>query len=110
MDNFKYETDCSNIITPPDSVNNELLNVLCVNLSQTDIILLSDLCKTATRSYNFYLWHDGLDEQWYDRMITKADAIISFTEVIDHRVINIVNDEINTDIKTVFEILECKEF
>lgn len=107
MDNFKYNQEYCTIITPPDMVNNECINVLCVNFSQTDVETVYAVCKVLNRSYNFYLWHDGMDVNWYTKVMMKSDAILTKTIIDDARVIN---TDINTDIYDMVIMLENKEF
>jgi hypothetical protein len=108
MNEFNYTPEYCNIITPPDTISNNFINVLCLNIVQEDVIRLADLCKTAKRSYNFYLWHEGNNIDWKDKLLDKADVVIA-DEVVDPRYLKY---EINTGINNItqcFEHLENKE-
>jgi hypothetical protein len=71
----------SNIITPPDFVENENTNILIIDAELGDIENITLYLQTCFQYYNVYLYRDVmLDPDWLTRAIQLASSIIINTE------------------------------
>jgi len=71
----------SNFITPPDFVADELPTVLIVDADWNDVETIAMFCKATPHQFNVYLYTDiMLDEEWLNKAISLAHAIIINTQ------------------------------
>lgn len=67
----------SNVITPPDFVNDQFHTVTIVNAAEDDVKMLVHLCQNSDIAYNIYLYKDEMnDRKWLDAAINKSHAVI----------------------------------
>lgn len=67
----------SNLVTPPDIVNNNLHSVLLVDPEQTDVDAVIRFCQYADTAYNVYVYTPNMDNlDWLDHAVQTSDAVI----------------------------------
>jgi hypothetical protein len=67
----------SNIITPPDFVDENTDSVVIVDGEWPDIEDIALWCKTAPKSYDLYIYQDiMLEPEWLMQSINRAKIII----------------------------------
>jgi hypothetical protein len=67
----------SNLVTPPDIVDNQLRSVLLVDPSQTDLDAVIKFCQYATEIYNVYVYTPNMNDlTWLSRAVDASDAVI----------------------------------
>ena len=67
----------SNVITPPDIIDNELHTFLVINASLDDVDLITRACESSFECYNIYLYAAEMqDESWLKKVLSKAESII----------------------------------
>lgn len=67
----------SNLITPPDIVNNGLHSVLLVDPDQSDLDSVIQFCQYATETYNVYAYTPNMDNiNWLQQAVSVCDAVI----------------------------------
>jgi hypothetical protein len=67
----------SNFITPPDFVDDPLLNVLVIDADWIDVENLAYWCKTAPACYNVYVYNDSMNNvDWLEKAIHQVDYIV----------------------------------
>ena len=74
----------SNVITPPDFIENENINILIIDADLTDVENITLFLQTSFKFYNVYLYRDiMLDATWLEKAVNLADTIIVNTEESD---------------------------
>lgn len=67
----------SNIITPPDFIDNDLHTITILNCDDKDIELLYHACKYLDRSINVYLYRSAMnDTVWLNTAIDRSHYIV----------------------------------
>lgn len=67
----------SNLITPPDFVDESLHTVTLVNLTEHDIELVARMCAASDEMFNMYVYRTEMqDLPWLDRAVDISDAVI----------------------------------
>jgi hypothetical protein len=67
----------SNLVTPPDIVDNQLHSVLLVAPDLTDLDAVIRFCQYATEIYNVYVYTPNMDNHdWLSRAVDASDAVI----------------------------------
>ncbi len=73
--------DYSNIITPPDFVDEKKHTVLIVDADAGHIQSIGAFLKNSDNYFNIYLYHSEMgNEEWFAQARTRADALIINTE------------------------------
>ena len=72
----------TNIISPPDFVDDPNHSVLLVDVSYDDLATLAHLCSVHDESFNIY-WYPSFANNidWMNSVALRADAIIVNTEI-----------------------------
>jgi len=72
----------TNIITPPDFVDNENHTVVLVDPSADELDHLSEFFRNARFSYNVYVYRNGMNDiDWLNQAIAKSDAFLVNTAI-----------------------------
>lgn len=67
----------SNIITPPDFLDNDLKSVLVIDPEWSEIEDLALVLKASPKAYNVYVYLAGMDKvEWLEEAARKADTVI----------------------------------
>lgn len=67
----------SNFVTPPDFVNDPLVNVLVIDADWIDVENIAYWCKTAPVCYNIYVYNDTMNNnEWLEQAIPRCDYIV----------------------------------
>lgn len=67
----------SNIITPPDIIDNDLHTITVINCDEKDIELLYHACKYLDRSINVYLYRSAMEDMaWVNDAIDRSNHIV----------------------------------
>lgn len=75
----------SNVITPPDFVNDKLHTVTVVDASVEDVELLARMCEVSDEMYNIYLYRTEMDDtEWLNSAVDRSDAVIVNSDVLDN--------------------------
>ncbi len=72
----------TNIISPPDFVDDPNHTVLLVDATFTELEMLAHLCSVHEESFNLY-WYPAFANNldWMNQVALRADAIIVNTEI-----------------------------
>lgn len=85
MEQIEQETAYSNFITPPDFVDDDFPTVTIVDAIPDDIEMLGRMAKEHHESFNFYLYHQGMnDKDWLNEAIARSTAVIVNTNDFDN--------------------------
>lgn len=67
-------------ITPPDFVDNGNTNVLFIDVGDTFVATLMQMCQTSIDGYNIYLYHSDMNHDenssWINKAVELSHAII----------------------------------
>jgi hypothetical protein len=67
----------SNLVTPPDIVENHLHSVLLVDPDQTDLDAVIKLCQYSDQTFNVYVYTPNMNNpDWLDQAAQASDAVI----------------------------------
>jgi hypothetical protein len=78
---MEEQLDYSNIITPPDFVDENKFTVLIIDAESNDIQNLGLFLKNSDNYFNIYLYHSEMgDEDWFANARNRADAFIINTK------------------------------
>jgi hypothetical protein len=67
----------SNLVTPPDIVDNSLHSVLLVDPEQTDVDAVIKFCQYAEQAFNVYVYTPNMNnDKWLADVVNVSDAII----------------------------------
>jgi hypothetical protein len=67
----------SNLITPPDFVDEPMLSVLIVEPTPIEVENIAYWCRTADRSWNIYIYMNDMNNQdWLEQAIERADYLL----------------------------------
>ena len=67
----------SNLITPPDVLDNQLHSVLLVDPEQTELDIIIKFCQYSEQAFNVYVYTPNMDAtQWLNRVAEISDAVI----------------------------------
>lgn len=71
----------TNIISPPDFVDDELHTILLVDTTYDDLATLAHLCSVHAESFNIYWYPAGANNlDWMNAVAHRADVILVNTE------------------------------
>ena len=74
---FSMANPHSNIVTPPDFVEENETSVLLVDVQWTDVEDVALWCKTAPKSYDIYIYQDiMLDPEWLIQSVNRVKVVI----------------------------------
>lgn len=67
----------SNLVTPPDIVNNGLHSVTLVDPSQADVDAVIRLCQVSDQVFNIYVYTPNMhDRDWLNKAVDASDAVL----------------------------------
>lgn len=67
----------SNLVTPPDIVNNDLQSVVLVEPEQLDLDAVINFCRHSPRAFNVYVYTPNMNNtHWLERAVEASDAVI----------------------------------
>ncbi len=67
----------SNLVTPPDVVDNGLHSVLLVNPEQTDLDAVIRFCQYSDQLFNVYVYTPNMNNEiWLNQAVLASDAIL----------------------------------
>ena len=76
----------SNLVTPPDVVNNGLHSVLLVDPEQADVDAVVRFCQYSDKAFNVYVYTPNMDNQdWLNQAVDVSDAIIVNSRTLDYK-------------------------
>jgi hypothetical protein len=75
------EHNYSNIITPPDFVDEPKHTVLIIDADANHIQSIGAFLKNSDNYFNIYLYHSDMgNQEWFTQVRTRADTYIINTE------------------------------
>ena len=76
----------SNLVTPPDIVNNGIYSVLLVDPEQDELDAVVRFCQFSQRSFNVYVYTPNMgDFTWLAQAVNATDAVIINTRTDDYK-------------------------
>lgn len=76
----------SNLITPPDILDNGLHSVTVVDPEQADVDAIVRFCQHSTIAYNVYVYIPNMEDMsWLAQAVNASDAIIVNTRTDDYQ-------------------------
>jgi hypothetical protein len=76
----------SNLVTPPDIVNNGLHSVTLVDPEQADVDAVVRFCQFSNTAFNVYVYTPNMDNnKWLSDAVNASDAIIINTRTDDYQ-------------------------
>jgi hypothetical protein len=71
----------SNLITPPDILQNGLHSVTIVDPEQTDVDAVIRFCQFSDTAFNVYVYTPNMgNNQWLHKAINASDAVVVNTQ------------------------------
>lgn len=71
----------SNLVTPPDIVDNQLHSVLLIEPEQQDLDAVIKFCQYSDQFFNIYVYTPNMDQTtWLDRVVAVSDTVIINTK------------------------------
>ena len=75
----------SNLITPPDILDNGLHSVTLVDPEQQDVDAIIQFCQHSEMPFNIYVYTPNMENvEWLDRAVHISDAIIVNSRTNDY--------------------------
>jgi sugar/nucleoside kinase (ribokinase family) len=76
----------SNLVTPPDLVNNDLCSVLLVDPEQPELDAVVRFCQYADRAFNVYVYTPNMNNrEWLDQAVAVCDAVVVNSKSNDYK-------------------------
>lgn len=76
----------SNLITPPDIVNNGFHSVILVDPEQSDVDAVIKFCQHCEKPFNVYVYTPNMDNyEWLSRAVEASDATIVNTRTENYK-------------------------
>jgi len=76
----------SNLVTPPDIVNNGIHSVLLVDPEQADVDAVIRFCQYSDSVFNVYVYTPNMDDLgWLNQAVDSSDAVIVNTRTFNFR-------------------------
>lgn len=67
----------SNLVTPPDIVNNGLHSVIFVDPDHADVDAIVRFCQWSEQAYNIYVYTPNMENlSWLEDAVQACDAVI----------------------------------
>ena len=67
----------SNLITPPDILDNNLHSIVLVNPEQHEVDAVINLCRYAEQAFNVYVYTPNMENlSWLAEAVAASDAVI----------------------------------
>lgn len=67
----------SNLVTPPDLLDNTLHSVLLVDPEQADLDAVIRFCQYANQAFNVYVYTPNMNNRaWVDQAVAVCDAVV----------------------------------
>ena len=77
----ELDTEYSNIVTPPDFVDEKKHTVLMIDIDAAHIQSLGAYLKNCDNYFNIYLYHSQMgNTDWFTEARNRADSIVVNTE------------------------------
>jgi hypothetical protein len=84
----------SNLITPPDFVDESLHTVTLINFTENDIELVARMCAASDEMFNVYVYRTEMqDLTWLDQVTEISDTVIINCSVNFKHTVKICNME-----------------
>lgn len=76
----------SNLITPPDILNNGLHSITIIDPEQDEVDAIIRYCQHSDQAYNIYVYTPNMDDvEWMAQAVNASDSIIVNTRSDDYR-------------------------
>jgi len=76
----------SNLVTPPDIVNNDLHSVTLIDPEQAEVDAIVRFCQHSYQGYNIYVYTPNMDNPgWLAQAVNASDATIVNTRTDDYK-------------------------
>lgn len=76
----------SNLVTPPDIVQNELHSIVLVDPEQDEVDTIIRFCQYSDQAYNIYVYTPNMNNlDWLARAVNSSEAAIVNTRSDDYR-------------------------
>lgn len=76
----------SNLITPPDILDNGLHSVTVIDPEQTDVDAVVRFCQFSDAVFNVYVYTPNMDNRkWLSDAVNASDAVIINTRTNDYQ-------------------------
>ena len=76
----------SNLVTPPDIVDNGLHSILLVDPEQADVDTVIKFCQHTDRVFNVYVYTPNMNDlDWLAQAVNTNDAVIVNTRTDDYK-------------------------
>jgi len=76
----------SNLVTPPDIINNGLHSVLLVDPDKEDLDATIKFCQYSEQAFNVYVYTPNMDNlDWLTKVVQSSDANIVNTRSEDYK-------------------------
>jgi hypothetical protein len=67
----------SNLVTPPDIVDNGLHSITLVDPEQSDVDAVVRFCQYSDRAFNVYVYTPNMENvEWLSQAVDASDAVI----------------------------------
>ena len=82
----------SNLITPPDILDNGLHSVTVIDPEQQDVDAIIRFCQHSQTAYNVYVYTPNMDNvEWLARAVNASDTVIVNTRTDDYQDLCLLN-------------------
>ena len=76
----------SNLITPPDILNNGLHSITLIDPEQDEVDTIIRYCQHSDQAYNIYAYTPNMDNvEWLAQAVNASDSIIVNTRFDDYK-------------------------
>lgn len=76
----------SNLITPPDILDNGLHSVTIIDPEQQDVDAIIRFCQHSNTAFNVYVYTPNMDNiQWLSQAVNASDAVIINTRTDNYQ-------------------------
>jgi hypothetical protein len=76
----------SNLVTPPDIVNNGTHSVLLVDPEQDELDAVIKFCQYSKKTFNVYVYTPNMDNmEWLYQAVASSDAVIVNIRTLDYK-------------------------
>lgn len=76
----------SNLITPPDILNNGLHSITLIDPEQDEVDTIIRYCQHSDQAYNIYVYTPNMDDvEWMAQAVNASDSIIVNTRSDDYK-------------------------
>jgi hypothetical protein len=76
----------SNLITPPDILNNGLHSITLIDPEQDEVDTIIRYCQHSDQAYNIYVYTPNMDNvEWLAQAVNASDSILVNTRSDDYK-------------------------